>query len=133
EVIRIKEAVGNKALGFGALLTRIFENTAIHLDEELDEECSGPFNHYAITQCKVLERINARAAWDDVNPDNVNEVVNDLMDDDGENVNAPRRAQPSSMTSQIFADYHREIMEGICSLQTLDHDHTTQLRSVAAT
>ncbi|GAB2283349.1 hypothetical protein Dimus_017865, partial [Dionaea muscipula] len=53
------------------------------------------------------------AAQVDVNPDDVNEVVDELMDDAGGNVNVPRRAYSSSMTPQVFADYHREIMEGI--------------------
>ncbi|GAB2292914.1 hypothetical protein Dimus_027143 [Dionaea muscipula] len=103
EVIRIKEAGGSKALGFGALLTRVFENMPILLEEELDEACNGPFNHVVITQSKVLERINARAARVDVNPDYVNEIVDEFMDDAGGNVNAPRRAYSSSMTPQIIA------------------------------
>ncbi|GAB2296736.1 hypothetical protein Dimus_030842, partial [Dionaea muscipula] len=86
-----------------------------------------------ITHRKVLERINARVAQDNINPDDVNEVVNDLMDDDGGNVNGLRGAYPSSMTPQMFAYYHREIMEGISSLQTLGHAHTAQLRGVATT
>ncbi|GAB2296224.1 hypothetical protein Dimus_030352 [Dionaea muscipula] len=39
EIVRIKEADGSKALGFSALLTRIFENTTILLEEELDQTC----------------------------------------------------------------------------------------------
>ncbi|GAB2286412.1 hypothetical protein Dimus_020821 [Dionaea muscipula] len=127
KIVRIKEADGSKALGFGALLTRVFENTPFLLDEELDEACGGPFNHFAITQSKILERINARAAQVDVNPDDVNKVVDELMDDAGGNVNAPWRAFSSSMTPLVFVDYHREIMEGIQALQTLGNAHTTQL------
>ncbi|GAB2273811.1 hypothetical protein Dimus_008585 [Dionaea muscipula] len=133
EIVRIKEADGSKALGFGALLTRVFENTPILLEEELNEVCGGPLNQFVISQSKVLEKINARAAQVDVNPDDVNEVVDELMDDAGGNVNAPRRAYSSSMTPQVFAEYHREIMEGIQALQTLGHAHTNQLRSIATT
>ncbi|GAB2297595.1 hypothetical protein Dimus_031688 [Dionaea muscipula] len=133
EIVRIKEADGSKALGFGALLTRVFENMPILLDEELDKACGGPFNHFAITQSKILERINARAAQVDVNPDDVNKVVDELMDDAGGNVNTPRPAFSSSITPQVFADYHREIMEGIQALQTLGNSHTTQLRGIATT
>ncbi|GAB2266732.1 hypothetical protein Dimus_001724 [Dionaea muscipula] len=133
EIVRIKEADGSKALGFGALLTRVFENTHILLEEELDKACGGPLNHFTITQRKVLERINTRAAQVDVNPDDVNEVVDELMDDVGGNVNAPRRASSSSMTPQMFVDYHREIMKGIQALQTLGNAHTTQLRGIATT
>ncbi|GAB2283213.1 hypothetical protein Dimus_017738 [Dionaea muscipula] len=133
EIVRIKEADGSKALCFGALLTRVFENTPILLEEELDELCGGPLNHFAITQSKVLKRINARAAQVDVNPDDVNEVVDELMNDAGGNVNALRQVFSSSMTHQLFVDYHREIMEGIQALQTLDSAHTTQLRGIATT
>ncbi|GAB2294705.1 hypothetical protein Dimus_028900 [Dionaea muscipula] len=111
EIVWIKEADGSKALGFGALPTRDFENTPILLEEELDEACGGPFIHFTITQSKVLERINARVAQVDVNLDDVNEIVDELMDDVGGNVNAPRRAYSSSMTPQMFVDYHREIRE----------------------
>ncbi|GAB2299362.1 hypothetical protein Dimus_033437 [Dionaea muscipula] len=133
EIVRIKEADGSKALGFGALLTRIFENTSILLEEELDEACGGPLNHFAITQRKVLERFNARAAQVDVNLDDVNEVVDELMNNARGNVNAPRQAFSSSMTPQVFVDYHREIMEGIQALQTLGSAHITQLRDIATT
>ncbi|GAB2286386.1 hypothetical protein Dimus_020801 [Dionaea muscipula] len=111
----------------------ILVNTAILLDEELDETCGGPFNHYVITQIKVLKRINARVALVDVNLDDVDDVVNDLMANDRGNVNAPRRAQPSSMTPQMFVGYHRKVMESLQCLQTLGHEHITQFRSVAAT
>ncbi|GAB2279475.1 hypothetical protein Dimus_014114 [Dionaea muscipula] len=133
EIVRIKEADGSKALGFGALLTRVFENTPILLEEELNEVCGSPLNHFPITQSKVLERINARVAQVDVNPDDVNEVVDELMNDVGGNVNAPRQSFSSSMTPQVFADYHHEIMEGIQALQTLGSAHTTQLRGIATT
>ncbi|GAB2273283.1 hypothetical protein Dimus_008083 [Dionaea muscipula] len=118
EIVRIKEADGSKALGFGALLTRIFENTPILLEEELDEACGGPLNQFAISQSKVLEKINARAAQVDVNPDDVNEVVDELMDDVGGN---------------MFADYHREIMEGIQALQKLGNAHTTRMHGITTT
>ncbi|GAB2290576.1 hypothetical protein Dimus_024857 [Dionaea muscipula] len=112
---------------------RIFENTPILLEEKLDEACGGPLNQFAISQSKVLEKINARAAQVDVNPDNVNEVVDELVDDAGGNVNALRRAFSSSMTPQVFADYHREIMEGIQALQTFGNAHTTQMCGIATT
>ncbi|GAB2297361.1 hypothetical protein Dimus_031468 [Dionaea muscipula] len=111
----------------------IFENIPILLEEELDEACGGLLNHFAITQSKVLDRINVRAAQVDVNPDNVNEVVDELMNDAGGNVNAPRQAFSSSMTPQLFVDYHREIMEGIQALQTLGSAHINQLRGIATT
>ncbi|GAB2273261.1 hypothetical protein Dimus_008061, partial [Dionaea muscipula] len=105
EIVRIKEADGSKALGFDALLTRVFENTLILLEEELDEACGGLLNHFTITQSKVLERINARAAQVDVNPDDVNGVVDELMDDAGGIVNAPRQAFSSSTTTKLgFGD-----------------------------
>ncbi|GAB2286786.1 hypothetical protein Dimus_021181 [Dionaea muscipula] len=126
EIVRIKEADGSKASGFGALLTRVFENTLILLEEELDEVCGGPLNHFAITQSKVLERINARAAQVDVDPDDVNEVVDELMNDLWGNVNATKASFSSSMTPKVFANYHREIMEGIRALEHL-------LRGIATT
>ncbi|GAB2281549.1 hypothetical protein Dimus_016131 [Dionaea muscipula] len=107
------------AISWGGILTlpdRVFEKTPILLEEELDEACGGTFNHVVITQSKVLERINARVA----------QVVDELMNDAWGNVNAPRRAYSSSMTPQMFIDYHREIMEGIQTLQTL-------VRSIATT
>ncbi|GAB2287811.1 hypothetical protein Dimus_022170 [Dionaea muscipula] len=119
EIIRIKEADGSKALGFGALLTRIFENTPILLEGELDEARGGPLNQFAISQSKVLEKINARAAQVDVNPDDVNEVVDELMDDVGGNVNAPRRAFSSSMTPQ---------MRGIATTQSLHERRISGLK-----
>ncbi|GAB2290258.1 hypothetical protein Dimus_024540 [Dionaea muscipula] len=111
----------------------VFESKPNLLEDELDEACGGPLNCFAITQSKVLERINARAAQVDVNPDDVNEVVDELMADVGGNVNAPWRASSSSMTPQVFVDYHREIMEGIQALQTLGNVYTTQLRGIATT
>ncbi|GAB2267908.1 hypothetical protein Dimus_002882, partial [Dionaea muscipula] len=133
EIERIKEVDGSKALGFGALLTRVFQNTPILSEKELDKVCGGPLNQFTITQSKVLERINARAAQGDVNPNDVNDVVDELMNDAGGNVNAPRQAFSSSMTPQLFADYHREIMEGIQAVQTLGSAHTTQLCGIATT
>ncbi|GAB2296192.1 hypothetical protein Dimus_030320 [Dionaea muscipula] len=103
----------------------VFENTPILLEEELHGVCGGPLNQFYITQSKVLEKINAKAAQVDVNPDDVNELVDELMDDAGGNVNAPRRAYSSSMTPHMFDDYHHEIMAGIQALQTLSNAHTT--------
>ncbi|GAB2283167.1 hypothetical protein Dimus_017695 [Dionaea muscipula] len=81
----------------------------------------------------VLDKINARASQVDVNPDDVNEVVDELMNDVRGNANAPRQDFSSAMTPQVFADYHREIMEGIQALQTLGFAYTNQLRGIATT
>ncbi|GAB2290252.1 hypothetical protein Dimus_024534 [Dionaea muscipula] len=118
EIVRIKEADGSKALGFGAVLTRVFDNTPILLEEELDEVFGGPLNHFSITQSKVLEIINARATQVDVNPDDVNKVVDELMNDARGNVNAPRQAFSTSMTPQL---------RGIATTQNLHERHITGL------
>ncbi|GAB2273814.1 hypothetical protein Dimus_008589 [Dionaea muscipula] len=84
-------------------------------------------------KARCWRKLMLEVARVDVNPDDVDEVVDELMDDLWGNVNAPRRAYSSSMTPRVFLEYHREIMEGIRALRTLGHARTNQLRSIATT
>ncbi|GAB2266800.1 hypothetical protein Dimus_001789 [Dionaea muscipula] len=60
EISRIKEADDNKALGFGALLTKIFEAFDIALEDEEWSPTQGPISHAAVTSSKISEKIAAR-------------------------------------------------------------------------
>ncbi|GAB2299016.1 hypothetical protein Dimus_033091 [Dionaea muscipula] len=60
EILRIKDADDNKALGFGALLTKIFEAFDIDLEDEEWSPTQGPISHAAVTRSKISEKIVAR-------------------------------------------------------------------------
>ncbi|GAB2287571.1 hypothetical protein Dimus_021944, partial [Dionaea muscipula] len=60
EFLRIKEADDNKALGFGALLTKIFEAFDIDLEDEEWAPTQGPISHAAVTSSKISEKIATR-------------------------------------------------------------------------
>ncbi|GAB2286032.1 hypothetical protein Dimus_020455 [Dionaea muscipula] len=62
EIIRIREAADDsKALGFGAMLTKIFEVFDVDLEGEEIILTKGPINSISVTSSKISEKIAARA------------------------------------------------------------------------
>ncbi|GAB2281895.1 hypothetical protein Dimus_016459 [Dionaea muscipula] len=61
EIIRIREAANDsKALGFGAMLTKIFKVFDIDLEGEEIIPTKGPINSISVTSSKISEKIAAR-------------------------------------------------------------------------
>ncbi|GAB2297603.1 hypothetical protein Dimus_031695 [Dionaea muscipula] len=60
EISRIKEADDNKALRFGALLTKICKAFDIDLEDEEWTPTQGPISHAAVISSKISEKIAAR-------------------------------------------------------------------------
>ncbi|GAB2288389.1 hypothetical protein Dimus_022721 [Dionaea muscipula] len=61
EIIRIREAADDsKALGFGAMLTKIFKVFYVDLEGEEIIPTKGPINSISVTSSKISEKIAAR-------------------------------------------------------------------------
>ncbi|GAB2268122.1 hypothetical protein Dimus_003101, partial [Dionaea muscipula] len=60
EILRIEDADDIKALGFGALLAKIFEAFDMNLEDEEWTPTQGPISHAAVTSSKINEKIATR-------------------------------------------------------------------------
>ncbi|GAB2292973.1 hypothetical protein Dimus_027197, partial [Dionaea muscipula] len=112
EIIRIREAADDsKALGFGAMLTKIFEVFYVDLEGKEIIPTKGPINSISVTSNKISEKISARER-DPGNP-RVTNVVAPM---------APANPAPTPvLVPAQFAQFQQTVTG---SLQTLQRRYT---------
>ncbi|GAB2271455.1 hypothetical protein Dimus_006292 [Dionaea muscipula] len=121
EMARIREDDETKALGFGVMLTRVFEYYELDVDGVTSAPTKAPFDSYTVVRSRVIENIEEYGRG--VMSGNAQEGHEDV------NVGGEAQAQPIPHPFYThFQQFQQDVMRGIRSLENVNQVNYAKLR-----